>query len=437
LSIAFRLLSALLAATPILAIANGGYAQHGVALAAAIMLVVTAMGPQAEIATTAQLLKRFSLAILFPILWMVLQTVPLPFASLVNPIWSTTAIALNEPSLAGFISLDPGATFRSLISYLVALSLVVSTVIITKDRYRARTILLVLSVVTTFMSVEVLIGQLDSFAGMIPSAGTPPASTFAATAALAALTNGAIIVMAIEGHLHQPDAGNLFSGPLLFRVFLGLSGIAVSFAAMRALAQGSLFAAVGLGFFVILFVAVVRRLGARTWTSAILFAILVAVTSAMALPRLQLGQSAELLGFVTLAAPDSVVLAQRALSDASWVGSGVGTFELLSKIYQDFGAKPIAIPPSTAVSIAIEWGRPALLILIGFAVQLFFFTFRGAVRRGRDSFFASAAAAAIAVVICEGFLDSSLLNPAVQIIIAVMIGLGLSQTAGRTSGLES
>jgi hypothetical protein len=436
LSIAFRLLSALLAATPILAIANGGYAQHGVALATAIMLVATAMGPQAEITTIVQLLKRFSLAILFPILWMVLQTVPLPFASLVNPIWSTTAIALNEPSLVGFISLDPGATFRCLISYLVVLSLVISTVIITKDRYRARTILLVLGVVTTFMSAEVLIGQLDSFAGMIPSAGTPAASTFAATAALAALTNGAIIVMAIEGHLHQPDAGNLFSGPLLFRVFLGLSGIAVSFAAMRTLAQGSLLAVLGLGFVVILFVAAVRRQGARPWTSAILFAVLVAVTGAMVLPRLQLGP-AGLLEFATLAAPDSVVLAQRALSDASWVGSGVGTFKLLSRIYQGFGAKPIAVPPSTAVSIAIEWGRPALLILIGFAVQFFFFTFRGAVRRGRDSFFASAAAAAIAVVICEGFLDSSLLNPAVQIIIAVMIGLGLSQTAGRTSGLES
>jgi hypothetical protein len=61
---------------------------------------------------------------------------------------------------------------------------------------------------------------------------------------------------------------------------------------------------------------------------------------------------------------------------------------------------------------------------------------RGAIRRGRDSFFPSAAAAGILVALCEGFVDSSLLSPTVQIIVAVMTGLGLSQSTGRTSGLE-
>jgi hypothetical protein len=89
------------------------------------------------------------------------------------------------------------------------------------------------------------------------------------------------------------------------------------------------------------------------------------------------------------------------------------------------------------VSIAIEWGRPALLILVGIAVQLFFFIFRGAVRRGRDSFFPSAAAASVLVVLCQSFVDPSLLTPTAQIIITVMIGLGLSQSSGRTTRLES
>jgi len=72
----------------------------------------------------------------------------------------------------------------------------------------------------------------------------------------------------------------------------------------------------------------------------------------------------------------------------------------------------------------------------GFAAQLFFVTFGGAVRRGRDSFFASAATASILVVLCESFLDSSLLSPSVQIIVAVMVGLGLAQSAGRTGGVK-
>jgi hypothetical protein len=119
-------------------------------------------------------------------------------------------------------------------------------------------------------------------------------------------------------------------------------------------------------------------------------------------------------------------------ADASWLGNGVGTFGLTSRAYQELGATTLAVPPSTAALIAIESGRLALVILAGFAAQLFFVTFRGAVRRGRDSFFASAAAAGILVVLCESFLDSSLSSPSVQIIVAVMVGLGLAQSAGRT-----
>jgi len=48
----------------------------------------------------------------------------------------------------------------------------VATVIITRDRQRAQTILFVLSAVTTFMSVDVLLGQLDVFASIVPGAGT-------------------------------------------------------------------------------------------------------------------------------------------------------------------------------------------------------------------------------------------------------------------------
>jgi hypothetical protein len=436
LSIAFNILIVLLAVTPILAIVNGALSQHAVALAATIMLMAVAMDREGEVATAAQLLKRFSLAILFPILWMVLQIVPSPFPSLVNPIWSTTSIALNEPSQSGHISLDPGATFRSLMLYLTIVSLVVSTVITTRDRLRAETTLFILSAVTTFMSVEVLIGQLDSFAGMIPNADTAAASPFAAAAALAALANGALIARAIERHLNRSDINNFFSGSLLFGLLSGLSGIAVSLAAMRILAHGSLLGATGLGFAAILFIAIVRRLGFRPWPSAILFAIIVAMAGAVAWPRFQPGASAALMGFVAVATSDSLVLAERVLSDASSVGNGVGTFKLLARAYQDFGTKAIPVAPSTAVSIAIEWGWPALVILAGFAAQLFFFTLRGAVRRGRDSFFASVTAASVLVTLFESFVDSSLLNPAVQIIVAVTIGLGLSQSSGRTSNLD-
>jgi len=432
LSIAFSLLTILLAATPVLAIVDGAFAQHAIVFAAAIILSLAAMAGQGEIDTATRLLKRFSLVMLYPVFWMVLQAVPLPFAALVNPIWSTTEIALNDPSLSGHISLDPGATLRTLISYFTLLSVVISTVIVTKDRHRAETTLFVLCAVTTFMSAEVLIDQLHSFSGVIPAAGTAAAAPFAAAAALAALVNAAVIARAIERHLSKPDISRI-SGPLWFGLFSGVCGIAIALASMRALSQDNLFAATVLGFLVMLFVTAVRRFGFRPWPSAVLFTILLTMAVAAAFPSFKAGFAAGLLEFVSGRSSVDTMVARRALSDTTWVGSGAGTFRSLSRAYLDFGVAPALNPPSTAVSIAIEWGRPALFILVAAAAQLFLFTLRGAVRRGRDSFFASTATAAVLVVLCESFIDASLLSLPVQIIIAVIIGLGLSQSSGRTS----
>lgn len=398
LSIASYLLIALLAATPILAIANGSFAQHVLALVAAVMAAMAARGPEAELASAAQLLKRFLLAFLLPVVWMALQIFPAPTFSLANPIWSATSIALNQPSLSGRISVDPGATLRSLFLYLIDVSLLVSTVIITKDRQRAETILSVLCVVTTLISAEVLLSRLDLFAGVISDIGAA-ASPFPATAALAILANGALVARALERHLHQQDIRNLASVRLWVGVLSGLFGIAVSVAALATLERGALLAVAGLGLTVIVFIAAVRRLGFRSWPSAILFAVLATIAGAMALPHSQSGGWG-LLGSVS-ANPETVAVAERLLADASRFGNGIGTFGLTSISYQDFGAAALDAPPSTAVLIAIESGRLAIVILASFAAQIFFVTFRGAVRRGRDFFFAAAAAAGVLVVICE------------------------------------
>jgi hypothetical protein len=436
LSIAFRLFIILLATTPALAIANVAFAQHVTAFAAAIVLAVAAMGPREDISTVAQLLKRLSLAILFPIVWMVLQIAPLPFSSLSNPIWSTASIALDEPSLPGHISVDPGATIRSLIVYLTQLSLIISAAIIARNRQRAETAFIVLCTVTTLMSAEVLIGQLDVFAGMMPSPGTTAATTYVAVAMLSALTNGALIIELIERYLSRREWENSPSTPLLWRLFLAFCGIAVSLAAMKNLAPNSMLAVVTLGFAVIAFVAIVRRLGLQPWPSVILFVVLAAIAAIVAMPRFEDASLGGIAGFATPATADALALAKRTMSDTPWPGNGVGTFVSLGAIYQDFGTASVLQPPSTAISIAIEWGPLALGFLVVFAIQLFVITFLGAVRRGRDSFFASTAAAGVLGMLCEAFCDPSLLTTPVQTVAAVLVGLGLSQSVGRTSGLK-
>jgi len=138
LPIAFRLLTVLLAAIPALAIAQETFARHVAAFAAATILAVAAMAPQADMTTATHCCGGFRWRWVFPILWMVLQLFPL--SSLANPIWSTTSIALGEPSLPGHISIDLGTTLRSLMAYLTVLALMVSAPIVARDRQRAETV---------------------------------------------------------------------------------------------------------------------------------------------------------------------------------------------------------------------------------------------------------------------------------------------------------
>jgi hypothetical protein len=58
---------------------------------------------------------------------------------------------------------------------------------------------------------------------------------------------------------------------------------------------------------------------------------------------------------------------------------------------------------------------------------------RGAVRRGRDSFYATGAAGCAITLAAEAFADASLLGTAILILAATVLGLGLAQSVGRTA----
>jgi hypothetical protein len=157
---------------------------------------------------------------------------------------------------------------------------------------------------------------------------------------------------------------------------LGITGIVVSLASFAALGQGLLLGLTGLGFAIMLFVATVRRLGFRPWPSAILAAVLIAMATVTTLSLARSSPFVDLLGFVRSDDQASLAVARRAMSDSSWTGSGVGTFARVARIYQDYGVGSTLTAPSTAVLVAIEWGRAAMLILAGFTLQLFLFALR-------------------------------------------------------------
>jgi len=359
-----------------------------------------------------------------------MQVFPLPVMSLVNPIWTTAATALNEPSLAGHISIDPGATLRALLWYLAILLLVISTFLIAQDRRRAEMLLWALTAVTTFVAGANLISQSGMLTAVLPPPSQNTTSFFAGTAVFATLVNAATIIMALERRLKRSNRDSPVAFSLL-QLSLGTAGLAISLSSAASLDQRALLGMIVLGFLIIMLVVGARRLEFRAWPSAILAAILTLMVSAAMIARS--GRPFELLSLVTSSAPEALAIAQRALSDSSSVGSGVGTFNHIVRIYQNYGTDGEIGAPSAAALVAIEWGRVALPVLIIFAVQLFLLLFRGALRRGRDSFFSSTAAASVLAALSGSFLGASLLSPAVQIILAGLVGLGLSQTVGRTT----
>lgn len=427
MSIAFRLLIILLAATPVFAITTGARIDAAFAVTAAIILMLAAIGRPADVAPGMRQVRRFSVAMLFPVAWMLLQVAPLPPSSLTNSIWSTTSIALNDPTLWAHISLDPGSTLRGLFHYLAVMSLLTGTIIVTRDRHRAETTLLVLSIVTAFISLELLLGQMPAFAGIIPH----PAEAFVTVAALAVLAGGAVIILAIERYLSRRHQDEMSWTPLLSRLAIGLAGATIGLAATSSLAPRNMLIAIALGGATLLFVAAARRIGLRAWPSLTLFVFFTGLTASLLIPHLQNSPSS---GIASFAAGDTAMLAlaERALADVPWLGSGVGSFALLTQAYRDFGATLAPVPPSTAISVTIEWGRPALAALVALGLLVAAALFLGALRRGRDSFYGSAAAAAILTLLCGAFCDPGLLLLTSQIVAAVMVGLGLSQIQGRT-----
>jgi hypothetical protein len=428
LPIAFRFLCILLAAIPVLAITDDWLTQSVSAITSAVLLLFAIAAPQDDLAITVQLLRRIRLAILFPIAWMVLQIAP--FNLLANSIWPTASVALDDP-LSGHISIDPGATIRSLFAYFAAVSLMVVTMVYTRERERAETILIVICGVTVFMSAEMLLGQFVPLPGIIPKAGQPGMATFVAIEALGAIANAAAAFRVMERRLSRRE-----DGPGIPSVFIALAGSASCLGAIMTAGTTNILILAGAGIAIIILVGLSRLFALPPWSAGIFVAIFaLAATGAVAARFEDYPTVTAILRFATGASSDSLSVTQRALADVKWFGNGVGTFDTLAPIYRDFGSQGAVEPASTMAKIAIEWGRAALIVLLLMAIQLFVTMFLGALRRGRDWFFSAAGSASVVLLFCQAFCDSNLTHPSSQIIVAVIIGLGLSQTISRTSGL--
>jgi len=130
-------------------------------------------------------------------------------------------------------------------------------------------------------------------------------------------------------------------------------------------------------------------------------------------------------------APPSV--AERILAASPWTGTGAGTFAALMPIYLDADEVVVEYsPPNVATKIAVEAGRPAVWIVLLIAIAAAAALFRGALRRGRDSYYSAAGAGCIVTLVLLAFTDLGMLQRSTSIVASAVLGLAFGQRLSRT-----
>jgi hypothetical protein len=214
-------------------------------------------------------------------------------------------------------------------------------------------------------------------------------------------------------------------------IVLGTASAVICLIALIYSTTFNMLIATAFGLIVLCLVVLIRRLSLGRWTViTVCAAVFVACGGVIAL-RFAANPSVSLLfRFTKFETAEAGAATLRMLSDANWAGGGVGSYRALAAIYRDASGTPGETAINTITLMVLEWGRVGLLIAIVLPLQLLVVLFRGAVSRGRDSFYASSAAACLVTAFCEAYCDASCTDVTVQMLIAIIVGLGLSQTTG-------
>ena len=422
---------ALIAAAPIIAFLDMPLVDSLIAVLMAVaVLTIARKIPSEEAGYLAKLARPLAIALALPAAWMVIQIVPVPSAArLSHPIWASAEAGLGMP-LQGSISVDPGLTLVALAHYMTLASLLFVAAAATVDRQRAEWVLHGLVCATAVFAV---LSIAQSLVGLpfVATSGPRLKMVLLGGVCLGALVAGTGMIRAYERHETRRakvegsfsrfarDFGANFAALALCCVALGLA----------AGKQEIFCAACGLG--ALALVVVARRLAIGLWASTLLAAFATLVVLVLAVRSD--GQGDFTLRYANAPAP-LIADVDHLVTDTPWAGSGAGSFTSVIPIYRDIDVSADArAAPTSAAQILIEMGEPALWVIVITMLAFAGFLLRGAVRRGRDSFYPAAALGAVVVLTLGAFCDASALSTAVALLATTLLGLGLAQSQSRSA----
>jgi hypothetical protein len=424
---ALILLILLIQATPALVFADGITAYGVVALVVAVALGIVATSARSgEAGHMVNVVRPALLLLAIPAAWMLVQLLPMPFGALSHPVWASAAEALNT-SIWGHISIDLGATLIGLIRYLTAVGLLVAAAAVTIDRTRAEWLLHWLTATTAFLAV-MLIGH--DVAGLFPLAGPSATAALHAASALGTIIAAAATVRAAERYETRRNTAKMTIAKFAWSLAAAVTALATCWLALIISAPIELTFAAGCGFATVVLVVIGRRVAPAPLAAGAVAT--VAIIAAIAIIAARPNVGTPTLRFAAAASPSAKSIAERMIAD-NFGGIGAGAYEALLPSYRDINDATVTErAPTTAAQVAIEMGRAAIWILALMMITTIGLLIRGAISRGRDSFYATAAAGGAITLTVEAFVDASLLGTAVVIVATTVLGLGLAQSASRT-----
>jgi hypothetical protein len=427
--LSFRILVLLIAASPAIIFLDNAVTWGLVAAltAAAIAMTAVNVGP-AEAGYLSALFRPIAVVLAIPVIWMLVQLIPMPFGSLAHPIWASATTALNRP-MFGRITIDPGATLLSISHYFCATGIIFAAAGVAIDRRRAEWMLFALVGAATIMGPLLLAYSLGGLATFGLTYDPARASVMSAVSVLGTIIAAAAAIRAFERFETRRLSRDMTQRKFWSDFAVWLAAWAISWFVISGRPSHVFAAACGTTSLVI--VEVIRRLGVGRRASAAIAA--TAIVVAIAVIAFQpTGTNDVTLRFASSPLSSDLPMAEQMIMDTRWTGAGAGAFPALAPIYRDISDPEAPAAPTTAAAIAIELGRPAMVFVLAMMAASAIWLGIDALRRGRDSFYPAAAAGCIVALSIELFTDATLLSTTVQILSAAMIGLGLAQSKSRS-----
>ena len=418
----------LIFAAPITVILNEPIIPGLLAAAAAMSVAIVGLRiPSGEARFLSAVVRPVAAIAAIPAIWMLIQATPLPSHGLAHSIWKSAGAALGLP-LAGSISIDPGATLIAFVRYLSAIAFAFVAAAVAIDRLRAEWVFFALTITTTVIALMALAVSLDFV--ILGSADAEQARIAATDCA------GLGILFAAAAALHTFEREKPLradqTGPWVWPMVVAwLVALAICMLALIVGATGSTYFAVICGVTTLVVAITVQRFSIGPWGIAAIISIAVLIVIAAIAFEPNTRTLDLTLAFATQVPAPLIAVTQRVLSEASWAGTGAGTFAAVLPIYRDIDGGTGSIAPTAAATIVVEMGRPFFWAILAAAIALALTLLRGALRRHRDLIYSITGASCLVAITLLSFGNAALLSTPLALIGAVAIGVAIAQSKSR------